>query len=87
MTYSVDIYNTKGKVVDTIALDASLFADDKVNKNLIHEYYLLQQANARLPIAHTKTRSEVQGSGKKLFKQKGTGNARPGDLRSPVRRK
>ena len=87
MTYSVDIYNAKGKVVDTLWLDDSIFSDDKINKNLIHEYYLLQRANARLPIAHTKTRSEVQGSGKKLFRQKGTGNARVGDVRSPIRRK
>ncbi len=87
MTYSVDIYNAKGKVVETLWLDSSLFSDDKINKNLIHEYYLLQKANARLPIAHTKTRSEVQWSGRKLFKQKGTGNARAGDLRSPIRRK
>jgi large subunit ribosomal protein L4 len=87
MTYSVDIYNAKGKVVDTVSLDPSIFSDDKVNNDLIHEYYLLQQSNARLPIAHSKTRAEVQGSGRKLFKQKGTGNARPGSLRSPVRRK
>lgn len=87
MTYSVDIYNAKGKVVDTISLNPSIFSDDKVNNDLIHEYYLLQQSNARLPIAHSKTRAEVQGSGRKLFKQKGTGNARPGSSRSPVRRK
>jgi len=87
MTYSVDIYNAKGKVVDTVSLDPSLFSDDKVNNDLIHEYYLLQQSNARLPIAHSKTRAEVQWSGRKLFKQKGTGSARPGTLRSPIRRK
>jgi len=87
MTYSVDIYNAKGKVVDTVSLDPSIFSDDKINNDLIHEYYLLQQSNARLPIAHSKTRAEVQGSGRKLFKQKGTGSARPGTLRSPVRRK
>lgn len=87
MTYSVDIYNAKGKVVDTVSLNPSIFSDDKVNNDLIHEYYLLQQSNARLPIAHSKTRAEVQGSGRKLFKQKGTGSARPGSSRSPVRRK
>lgn len=87
MTYSVDIYNAKGKVIDAVELNQLIFSDEKINKDLIHEYYLLQQANARLPIAHTKTRSEVQWSGRKLFKQKGTGNARPGDLRSPIRRK
>ena len=68
MTYSVDIYNAKGKVVDTVSLDPSIFSDDKVNNDLIHEYYLLQQSNVRLPIVHSKTRAEVQGSGRKLFK-------------------
>ncbi|NOZ43822.1 MAG: 50S ribosomal protein L4 [bacterium] len=58
-----------------------------MNKSLIHEYYLLQMANARIAIAHTKTRAEVKGSGKKLYKQKGTGSARVGDKRSPIRRK
>ncbi len=60
MTYSVDIYNAKGKVIDAVELNQLIFSDEKINKDLIHEYYLLQQANARLPIAHTKTRSEVQ---------------------------
>ena len=64
MTYSVDIYNAKWKVVNTISLNPDIFADEKVNHNLIHEYYLLQQANARIAIAHTKTRAEVQGSGR-----------------------
>jgi hypothetical protein len=49
MTYSVDIYNAKGKVVDTVSLDPRNFSDDNVNNDLIHEYYLLQQSNARLP--------------------------------------
>jgi large subunit ribosomal protein L4 len=57
-------------------LDTEIFSEDKVNKNLIHEYYLLQTSNARNSIAHTKTRGEVAGSGKKLYAQKGTGNAR-----------
>lgn len=47
---------------------------------------MLQQANGRIAIAHTKTRGEVRGSTKKLFRQKGTGNARVGDRRSPTRR-
>lgn len=85
MTYSVDVYNTKGKVVKTIELDADLYGDHVVNKDAIHEYYLYQQANAHTNAAVSKTRAEVQGSGKKLFKQKGTGNARPGDRRSPIR--
>lgn len=87
MTYKIDVYNAKGKVVNTVSLNPDIFSEDKVNHNLIHEYFLLQQANARIAIAHTKTRAEVQWSGRKLFKQKGTGSARPWSLRSPVRRK
>lgn len=85
MTYAVEVYNTKGKVVKTIELNPELYGDHAVNQNAIHEYYLYQQANNHTNGANSKTRAEVQGSGKKLFKQKGTGNARPGDRRSPVR--
>ncbi len=85
MVYSVDIYDKTGKIVETMKLNKDIFADEKVNKALIQEYYLLQQANARQSSAHTKTRAEVAGSGKKLYRQKGTGNARVGDRRSPIR--
>ena len=54
----------------TIELNANLFSDEKVNKTLIQEYYLLQMANARTAIASTKTRGEIAGSGRKLYKQK-----------------
>ncbi len=85
MWYTIDIYDKTGKVVSNVKLDDTIFSDDKINQNLIHEYYLLQTSNARHPIAHTKTRGEVAGSGKKLYRQKGTGNARVGDRRSPIR--
>jgi len=86
MAYSIDIYDKSGKVVSKFALDEAVFADSLVNKDLIHEYYLLQTSNARQNIAKTKGRGEVQWSGRKLYKQKGTGWARPGDKNSPVRR-
>lgn len=86
MTYSVDIYDKGGKVVSTVDLNEAVFADHLVNPTLIHEYYLLQAANKRNAIANTKDRSEVAGSGRKLYRQKGTGNARVGDARSPIRR-
>ncbi|HPC34131.1 MAG TPA: 50S ribosomal protein L4 [Candidatus Absconditabacterales bacterium] len=85
MGYTVDIYDKTGKIVSNLKLNDEIFSDDKINHNLIHEYYLLQTSNARNPIAHTKTRGEVAGSGKKLYRQKGTGNARVGDRRSPIR--
>jgi large subunit ribosomal protein L4 len=67
-------------------LNTSLFSDEKVNKTLIQEFYLLQMANARNVIASTKGRGQVSGSGRKLYKQKGTGNGRVGDKNSPLRR-
>ena len=86
MGYSVDVYNTEGKVVSKVELNANLFADEKINKTLIQEYLLLQQANGRVAIADTKDRSEVSGSGKKLYRQKWTGNGRVWDKNSPLRR-
>ncbi len=85
MVYSVDLYDNKGKVVGKIDLNKDKYCDEKVNKTLVHEYFLLQQSNARNAIAHTKGRWEVAGSGKKLYRQKGTGNARVWDRRSPIR--
>jgi ribosomal protein L4 len=54
MAYSIDIYDKAGKVVSNFALDEALFADSLVNKDLIHEYYLLQTSNARQNLAKAK---------------------------------
>ena len=86
MGYSVDVYNIEGKIVSKVDLNPDLFSEEKINKTLIQEYLLLQQANGRVAIANTKDRSEVSGSGKKLYRQKWTGNARVGDRKSPLRR-
>ena len=86
MVYSVDVYDKTGKVSSKFELNPEVFSDEKINTSLIHEYLLLQEANERNAIASTKTRSEVSGSGRKLYKQKGTGNARVGDRNSPIRR-
>lgn len=86
MVYAVDIYDKTGKVTSSFELNPVVFSDENVNPSLIHEYLLLQKANARNVIASAKTRAEVSGSGRKLYKQKGTGNARVGDKNSPIRR-
>lgn len=86
MVYTVDVYDKNGKVTSKVDLNPELFSDEIINPSLIHEYLLLQQANARNVIASTKTRAEVSGSGRKLYKQKWTGNARVGDKNSPIRR-
>ena len=79
------LYDNQGKQKGTIDLEASHFGVTP-NMGLIHRFLLLQQANGRIAIAHAKHRGEIRGSTKKLFKQKGTGNARMGDRRSPMRR-
>ncbi len=79
---SVKVYNQQGSVTGDIALNDAHFGV-RVNPGLIHEVVLAQAANARHPIAHAKTRGEVRGGGKKPWKQKGTGRARQGSIRSP----
>ena len=79
------LFDKNGTQKGTVDLEASHFGVVP-NMGLIHRLLVLQQANGRIAIAHTKTRGEVKGSTKKLFRQKGTGNARVGDRRSPIRR-
>lgn len=80
---NISIYNAQGKSVGEIELNAEHFGI-KPNPALIHEAVVAQQANARRAIAHTKTKGEVSGGGKKPWKQKGTGRARHGSSRSPI---
>jgi len=78
-----DVYSTKGQKVDSVKLSAKIF-DGKVNKTLIHNAVKMHLANQRIGAASTKNRSEVSGGGKKPWKQKGTGRARTGSIRSPL---
>ncbi|EKD79253.1 MAG: 50S ribosomal protein L4, partial [uncultured bacterium] len=64
------------------ALPAHLFAV-KVKPNVVHQVVVAQQANSREVLAHTKTKGEVRGGGRKPWKQKGTGRARQGSIRNP----
>lgn len=82
---SVPIVDATGKQVGTYSLDPADFAKD-INKQLLHDVVVMYQANKRTGSHKTKTRGEVSGSTKKLFRQKGTGNARVGTKRSPIRR-
>ena len=77
------IYNQKGKSVGKFNLPESIFGVPW-NGDLVHQVVTAMQANARTPVAHTKTRGEVSGGGKKPWKQKGTGRARHGSTRSPI---
>lgn len=77
------IYNMSGKEAGKVTLPESVFGL-KWNGNLVHQVVVAMQANARTPIAHAKNRAEVSGTGKKPWKQKGTGSARHGSRRSPI---
>ncbi len=79
------LFDNHGKSSGTVDLEKSHFGIEP-NMGLVHRFLLLQEANGRIAIAHAKHRGEIAGSTKKLFKQKGTGNARMGDRRSPMRR-
>lgn len=80
---TVDIYNLNKEVVGKIDLNDEIFNGD-VKLNLIKAYVEYQLAKKRSGNAHTKTRGEVQGSGRKPYKQKGTGRARAGTVKSPI---
>lgn len=82
----IDIFNTAGKKIDSLELDQIVF-DTKVNQPLMHQAVVAYLANQRKGLASTKTRGEVRGGGKKPWRQKGTGRARVGTIRSPLWRK
>jgi len=82
---SLPIYNRTGQQVGSYEIDPAAIAP-KINKQLLHDVVVMYQSNLRLGTAKSKSRAEVAGSTKKMYRQKGTGNARAGSRRSPVRR-
>ena len=79
----VDVKNLEGKKVGTVELADDVFSV-KVNENLLHETVRHYLAGERSGTHKTKDKSEVSGAGRKLWKQKGTGRARVGSIRSPL---
>lgn len=77
-----DLYSQTGEKKGTIELPKEIF-EAPLNNDLIHQALVRQLANKRVAIAHTKTRGNVRGGGKKPYKQKGTGRARQGSIRAP----
>lgn len=77
------VFSREGAEVSSFSLPESVFGV-AWNSDLVHEVVVGMQANARESAAHTKGRGEVAGSGKKPWKQKGTGRARHGSVRSPI---
>lgn len=80
---SIDVFDLKGKVVEHITLSKEIFGA-KVNKALVAQSIRVYLANQRSGSASTKTRGEVQGSTRKIYRQKGTGKARHGGIRAPI---
>ena len=78
----INVYKQTGEIAGTMNLDDSLFAAD-VNEALVHQVVVAQQNNARQGTKSTLTRTEVRGGGIKPWRQKGTGRARQGSIRSP----
>lgn len=80
----INLYNQKGeKLKTTVELNPAIFGI-KPNDSLMAQYVRVYQANQRRGVAKTKTRGEVRGGGKKPWRQKGTGRARHGSIRSPL---
>ncbi len=78
----VEVYNQQGKSVGSMELPAVLATP--WNADLVYQVVTSQQANRRQVVAHAKGRSEVRGGGRKPWRQKGTGRARHGSIRSPI---
>lgn len=79
----IEVKNLKNEIIEKLALSDEVF-NAKVNPPLVWEAVRHYQAAQRRGTASTKTRAEVSGSGKKLWRQKGTGRARIGSIRSPL---
>jgi large subunit ribosomal protein L4 len=81
----IDVQNIEGKQVAQVELAEDVFSVP-VKSSVLHEVVTMQMSNRRSGTAAVKHRSDVRGSGKKLFRQKGTGRARRGDIKSPLLR-
>jgi len=80
----IPVYKLDGKKADTLKVDEALLGGE-VRPALLKQAYVMYHANKRQGSAHTRSRGEVEGSTRKLYKQKGTGNARAGSARTNLR--
>ena len=79
----IPVYNQEGKEIGNTLLPKEIF-EVKLSPDLLHQVVVSQMANRRQKSAHAKDRSEVRGGGRKPWRQKGTGRARHGSIRSPL---
>ena len=79
----IAVYNQKGEEIDKTELCEEIFGLE-LNADLLHQVVVSQMSNRRQGSAHTKDRSDVRGGGRKPWRQKGTGRARHGSIRSPL---
>jgi large subunit ribosomal protein L4 len=79
------VYNKEGKEVDSLQVDEGLFGG-RVRYALLKQAIVMYHANKRVGTAATKSRGMIAGSTRKLYRQKGTGNARAGTLRTNIRK-
>ncbi len=82
---NLPVFDVNGSKVGSYEIDTTILSAD-INKQLLHDAVVMYQANLRQGSHKTKTRGEVAGSTKKMYRQKGTGNARAGSKRSGIRR-
>lgn len=82
---TLPVFDRSGKEVGSYDIDPADLAP-RINKQLLHDAVVMYQSNLRMGTAKSKSRGEVAGSTKKMYRQKGTGNARAGSRRSGVRR-
>ena len=81
----VPVFSTDGERLRTVAVDEAVLGGH-VRQQLLHQAVVMYEANRRVGTRKAKTRGEVAGTGKKMYRQKGTGYARAGSRRSPIRR-
>src|SRR5882724_4261433 len=80
----VPVYNQSGQEIEKIQVDEAKFGGE-VRKNLLKQALVMYHANKRQGTVRTQARGEVAGSTRKLYRQKGTGNARTGGIRNPIK--
>src|ERR1700744_6251436 len=81
----IPVYNQAGDKISTFSVDENKLGGPEINASLLKQALIMYHANQRQGTVRTQARGEVAGSTRKLFRQKGTGNARTGGIRNPIK--